>query len=268
MSADIKFYEGVQSEYNKLGSKQDPNGIYFLSDTRTIVKNNVKYDGGDPKVATSSSVGVVKPDDSFNISSDGTLSVYKAISINSFVNSTGIVEKGSSVSNSTFSWNLNKIPQTLTIAANGQTTQLSEKQSSSMAVSFNTPITTTTSFTLTALDEKKHTATAMSSIYFYNGVYCGVSDSNNIDSKFILGLTKTLKNNATGTYTVNAEKNQYIYFAIPANYETPHFYVGGFEGGLNLVKTFDFTNASGYTESYNVYKSTNMNLGQTAMEEK
>lgn len=266
MSADVKFYEGVQSEYNKLGSKQDPNGIYFLSDTRTIVRNNVKYDGGDPLVATSSSVGVVKPDESFNISSDGTLSVYKAMEINSFTNSTNIVEIGSSVSNSTFSWGLNKTPQTLTIAANGQTTQLGAKQSSSMAVNFNAPIKTTTTFTLTAMDEKKHTAVAKSTIYFYNGIYFGVSDSTNIDSKFILGLNKQLKDGVRGTYDVTAAKSQYIYFAIPATYATPHFYVGGLEGGFDIFKTIDFVNASGYTAPYVVYKSTNANLGQTIVE--
>ena len=44
MSADIRFYTGVQSEYDALGStKIDPNGIYFLSDTTSIMKNNIKY---------------------------------------------------------------------------------------------------------------------------------------------------------------------------------------------------------------------------------
>ena len=44
MSADIKFYTGVQSEYDALGlNRIDPNGIYFLSDSKSIMKNNIKY---------------------------------------------------------------------------------------------------------------------------------------------------------------------------------------------------------------------------------
>lgn len=39
MSADIKFYAGVQSEYDALGStKIDPSCIYFLLDTTSIMK--------------------------------------------------------------------------------------------------------------------------------------------------------------------------------------------------------------------------------------
>ena len=53
MSANIKFYTGVQSEYDALGMERiDPNGIYFLSDSKSIMKNNIKYGSGDVKVAT------------------------------------------------------------------------------------------------------------------------------------------------------------------------------------------------------------------------
>ena len=46
---------------------------------------------------------------------------------------------------------------------------------------------------------------------------------------------------------------------------TPTFKVGGFEGGFNLVKTFDHTNASGATVSYDVWQSTNAGLGNTTV---
>jgi hypothetical protein len=41
--------------------------------------------------------------------------------------------------------------------------------------------------------------------------------------------------------------------------------VGGFEGGFSKAATFDFTNASGYTESYDVWLSDEMNLGSTSV---
>ena len=71
--------------------------------------------------------------------------------------------------------------------------------------------------------------------------------------------------NRNKDFTVNAGAGQYIYYAIPAAWGTPTFFVGGFEGGFDLLSKFNFTNASGYTTSYNVYKSGNANLGQTTV---
>lgn len=44
--------------------------------------------------------------------------------------------------------------------------------------------------------------------------------------------------------------------------KVPHI---AFEGGFNKVNTIEFTNASGYVESYDIYKSTNSNLGNTTV---
>lgn len=105
MSTNIKFYTGVQSEYDALGMERiDPNGIYFLSDSKSIMKNNIKYGSGDVKVATASAAGIIKPGTDFDIASDGTLTLYKAMSVNSFSNNSGTLEIGSSLSSSTFSW--------------------------------------------------------------------------------------------------------------------------------------------------------------------
>ena len=77
MSADIKFYTGVQSEYDALGlNRIDPNGIYFLSDSKSIMKNNIKYGSGDIKVATASAAGIITPGTDFDITSDGSLTFY------------------------------------------------------------------------------------------------------------------------------------------------------------------------------------------------
>ena len=44
-------------------------------------------------------------------------------------------------------------------------------------------------------------------------------------------------------------------------YGTPVFNVGGFDGGFTKAASISFTNASGYTEEYAVYRSDNSNLG-------
>nr|DAT14275.1 MAG TPA: hypothetical protein [Bacteriophage sp.] len=272
MSADIKFYIGVQSEYDALGSTEiDPNGIYFLSDTTSIMKNNIKYSCGDIKIATGSAAGIIKPSGDFDITSDGTLSIYKAMSVNSFSNNSGTLEIGSRLTSSNFSWNLNKQPSKLTITAGSQSFEINKTQSGTAAITFAAPLTATTAFTLTATDARKATSTKQTTIYFLNGKYYGVSnitDTSRMDAAFVKGLTRNLVSGRTGSWNVTANAGQYIYFAIPASFGTPAFYVGGFEGGFNKVKTFDFTNASGYTASYNIYRSTNAGLGATTVEVK
>ena len=230
MSADIKFYTGVQSEYDALGMERiDPNGIYFLSDSKSIMKNNIKYGSGDVKIATASAAGIIKPGTDFDIASDGTLTLYKAMSVNSFSNNSGTLEIGSSL------------------------------------VTFTKPLTATTTFTLTATDARNAVASRQSTISFLNGKYYGVSnitDTSKMDTAFVKGLTKNLVSGRTGSWSVTANAGQYIYFAVPVSFGTPVFYVGGFR----KVKTFDFQNSSGYTTSYNIYKSTNAGLGITTVE--
>lgn len=270
MSADIKFYTGVQSEYDALGlNRIDPNGIYFLSDSKSIMKNNIKYGSGDIKVATASAAGIIKPGTDFDITSDGTLTVYKAMSVNSFSNNSSTLEIGSSLSSATFSWNLSKQPSKLTITANGQSSEINRTQSGSALLTFTKPLTSTTTFTLTATDERNDVTSKQSTISFLNGKYYGVSnitDTSRMDSDFVKGFTKNLVPDRAGSWSVTANAGQYIYFAIPVAFGTPIFYVGGLEGGFSKVKTFDFQNSSGYTASYNIYKSTNAGLGATTVE--
>ena len=69
----IIFYEGTQEEYDS--SSRDENGIYFITDSKAIYKGSVKYSGGGRELATPSSPGAIKPGESFEVSSDGTLNL-------------------------------------------------------------------------------------------------------------------------------------------------------------------------------------------------
>ena len=267
----VTFYEGTQSQYNELASKND-NGIYFLSDTQSIYKGDVLYGGGsgDVDIATSTTAGIVKPSSDFDIAADGTLTLYKKIDITSFTNSVGNVEKGSEVSSAVFSWAINKTPTALTLkkGTENYSVQVSD---SSKTLAFNPALTANSTFTLTATDSRSASDSLNSSINFLNGRYWGigtVTSADNVNNDFVLGLTKELASSRVKTFTVMAGAGQYIYYAIPSAFGTPSFFVGGFEGGFDLLKTFEFQNSKGYTESYNVYKSTNANLGNTTVEVK
>lgn len=185
---------------------------------------------------------------------------YEPMAISAFSNNVNTVEMGSTVNAVTLNWTLNKNPKSQkvdntaveaalrTLALNGQGIKADK------------------TFTLSATDERDKTVTKTTSIRFYNGVYWGIGDAaQEIDSAFLLTLSKGLQATRAKSFTVVAGEGKHIFYAVPARYGACQFNVGGFDGGFNKVATIDFTNASGYTESYDVYKSTNVNLGSTTV---
>ena len=84
-----------------------------------------------------------------------------------------------------------------------------------------------------------------------------------INNAAVLELTRKLQGSRGITFTANAGATQRIAFAIPSRYGTPTFKDAetGFQAGFYKASTFAFTNASGYTENYDVWLSTNAGLG-------
>lgn len=159
----------------------------------------------------------------------------------------------------TVRWSLNKVPKTQTM--NGEIVHLSLKQWSESDVSSDM------TFTLRVTDERDNEDTASVSIRFLNGVYYGVAETpETLDSAFILGFVKRLSSTKDLTFTVNAAEGQRIWYALPVRLGECSFTVGGFTGGFTLVDTIDFSNNTGYTESYNVYASSKTGLGETRVE--
>ena len=68
------------------------------------------------------------------------------------------------------------------------------------------------------------------------------------------------------TFTVAPNVGEHIYFAAPTSYGTPTFTVGGFEGGFDFVGTVSVTNIYGVTQNYDLYRSTNSDLGATTVQ--
>lgn len=186
--------------------------------------------------------------------------LYKAVQITSFTNNVNTVEMGSTVNTVVLNWAINKNPKTLTLDGEGIDVSLRTKTIENANVKSNK------TYTLKAVDERDAEATKTTAITFLNGVYWGAAaDKSSFDSAFILGLTKGLQGNKAKTFTVNAGAGQHIYYAIPTRYGTPAFKVGGFDGGFAKAATIEFTNASGYKESYDIWKSDNAGLGNTTV---
>ena len=180
---------------------------------------------------------------------------YSPISITNLTNNRNIVEMGSTITSVTLNWTTNKTPTTLTLDGASIDKSLKTTTLSNQSIKANK------TYTLKAIDERNASSTKTTSIIFYNGVYYGAAASATVDSSFIVKLTKSLQSAKAKTFDCTTGSGQYIWFCIPTRYGTPAFNVGGFDGGFSKVSTLQFKNVSGYTESYDVYRSDNANLG-------
>lgn len=128
-----------------------------------------------------------------------------------------------------------------------------------------TGVTTTTTYSLAVTSNSDIKKSKSATITFANGVYYGKSTTSTYDSTLINSLTKQLSNSKSRTITVNAGTGEYIYYCLPTRLGVPSFNVGGFDGGFNKVATINFTNSDSYAEDYDIYKSTNANLGNSTV---
>lgn len=232
--------------------------------------HNIKGDKGDPGATEATGVSYDKNDQT-NVG--GALDdiykrlddiQYEPIAVTSMSVSPSQAEKGSTVTSVTVSWNVNKDPKSATLNDEPVEPADRSKTFSDLSLKQNT------TYTYKATDERDATAQRSATLSFLDKRYWGVgtvTEPDQVDSAFVLGLSGSeLSSSKTKTFTVNAGAGQYIYYAIPASFGTPVFYVGGFEGGFDVINSFEFTNASGYKTNYNVWKSTNANLGSTTVE--
>ena len=228
------------------------------------------------EVATHDAAGIVKPNLDFDIAVDGTLSLYRQIAISSFtLNVPSIQEVGTVVNGVEASWDYTREPEIQTLGLTG--TDFAEYFSPAKEVrttaglqepkweNMNGHSSGFVKATLYGTDDHGGEASREVSINWYNGVYTGAKPSGSIDSAFVLGLSKTLQGGRAKTFTANAGVGEYIWYACPVSYGTPNFNVGGFDGGFSKMATFDFTNAPGYTEPYQVWRSDNDGLGATTV---
>lgn len=202
---------------------------------------------------------------------------YVKVAINSISSSVPSIEKGNKLREVTISWAFNGAA-IKSATLNKVALTADELKAGKKVFSYPAPaegsqdadpaLVDDTEFKLEATDNRDATAAKSAWVSFQSGKFYGVGNPANTDAinnEFIQGLTKNLADNFRGSFTVDATDGNYIFLAFPTNWGTPKFTVGGFEGGFSKVKTFDFTNAAGYVESYDVYQSGNANLGNTTV---
>ena len=185
---------------------------------------------------------------------------YVAPKINSFTCSPNQLsyEIGQKVSSVVFNWEYNKdiAYQTLTDCDVSDVTV--------RTATYDQEISTNKTFVLSCGDGQ-NSASSSKAFTFSSRIHSGsASIPASYNSEFILSLPGQLKGNKSGTYTTTVGENQYFFIAMPQSYNNSSELVGiagGFETSFGLVSSVEHTNISGYTCTYNIYKSTNSNLG-------
>ena len=169
-------------------------------------------------------------------------------------------EKGQTISNLSFTWSYNK-------DITSQSLSNCDIALSDRKATYRTPITSNKTFTLTCSDGK-NTVSASKNITFSDKIYWGSKAEGTINSAFILSLSN--KNFATakaGTYSMTVATGEYGYIAMPKSFGVlSSVWIGGFEATVEDMGEIDFTNASGYTSKYKVYRTGKSGLGSISMQ--
>jgi len=183
-----------------------------------------------------------------------TISLYEAIDITSFTGGS-TNEIGSTVNSVSLNWNLNKT----------ETTQSINQGIGSLTVgvrtyNYLTPITTNTTFTLTTGDGTT-SDNSSTSVTFLPRRWWGTDPRTTLAPAEIMELdSNELSSSRAKSFVINGG-GEYIYYAYPASYGAATFTVNGL---LNTAWTLDVvshTNASGYTQNYNVYRTNTVQNG-------
>lgn len=189
---------------------------------------------------------------------------YEKISITSFIVDPSVAEVGSNVENVTFSISLNKdfsILKSITINGIDVSSQI---ESGKITISRDMQ----TEWTLDVKD-KLSSASKQVKLNFIDRIYYGASTEPSVyDSDFIKNLSNSRLSADISSITVNCTGiDKYIYFAVPSKLSPNgyNFTVNGFTGGIDKIATILFVNTYNIESSYDIYKSTNSNLGNTTI---
>jgi hypothetical protein len=175
-------------------------------------------------------------------------------------------EIGSSVSALNFSWTLNQNPLSQALSGPNLTPPALAITARSSAVTLTAalnPATVGTSYSYQlSVTDSLNTVQSTKAVTFLNGIYYGdAAIPGAVNSAFVTSLAKVLQSSRSRSYTTSAGPGVYAWFAHRSALGTATFTVGGFAGGFEAPVVVSVTNASGFTENYNVYRSTNPNIG-------
>ena len=172
-----------------------------------------------------------------------------------------VYEVWEKVSNIVFNWTTNKDITTQTL------TGCPLADANVRTATYTNDITSNKTFTLT-IGDGQNTTSKNISISFRNKIYYGSSViPTDFDSTFILGLSnKQFATGKSGSFDITVGSNEYGFIAFPSSFGTlSSVKIGGFDTDVISCGTISFTNASGGTTNYNIYRTGRHSLGAITM---
>lgn len=181
------------------------------------------------------------------------------IEISTFSCAPSSFQLGNVVSTVVLTWNYRDDENIVSQSINGISIPITDRTYTLSGQS----ITSTTSFTLTAVDadgisvSKTIYLTALPTI-----VYGAATIPSEYDSTFLNSLTSRLYDGNDTSVSINAPTNNYSFICYPLRYGVKHFLFNNLEGGFAYQDAISISITYGYTENYYIYRSDYPSLGQ------
>ena len=180
--------------------------------------------------------------------------LFVPLTITSFGNTVGTVEIGQTVSVIGLSWVYNKTPVSQSI----------DQGIGMIPVPVYVYTDTGTfqssrTYTLSATDGSSF-LTRQTTVAFLNKCYWGASNDPAITDAEILALSYEFATSFAQSRVITASA-EYVYFAFPASFGVPSFTVNGLPNTAWQVTNRVFVNASGFSNSYSIWRSVNLLTG-------
>ena len=180
--------------------------------------------------------------------------LYVAPVITSFTNDVNAVEIGSTVTVVTLNWGYNKTMSTAVLTDAGSISP------SLLTYPFTgLSLTSNKTYTLTAGDGTNITS-ANTTVSFQNKRFWGTNASTSVVDNDIKAMTQEFATSRNKSFTINGN-GQYIYYCYPATFGIATFTVNGLLSTAWTLTVQTFTNAQGYSSSYNVYRTNTVQFG-------
>ena len=211
---------------------------------------------GIPKVASAGKILYDRNDyTTVEQALDSLLYVAPSVAVS---NNVGTVQLGQEITNVTLDWNVNK--EIVSQTVNGDSVEVSQR-TLNLDYSDN-PITNNATFRVT-IDDGQQTASDATGIRFMQKRWWGVTSSDTLSDVTTLGSNE-FANSYRQTRTFDCSGGKYIYFAYPASWgKAGGFTVGGLAMGFKDMGTISHTNASGYTDDFQVYRIPDQQYGSS-----
>ncbi len=180
--------------------------------------------------------------------------LYVSLTVPSFTNDVGTVEIGTTVTAVNFNWSYNKAVVSQTFNASPIAFALRALGLTGLS------LTSDTTYTVVGNDGTQN-ASRSTSVLFRNKRFWGVSATPTPTGPFIDTLSSSefaTSRNQSRTFNCAA---QYIYVAWPSSFGNPTFTVNGLLNTGFQKTTVSYTNSSGHTSNYDVWRSGNLLTG-------